>query len=161
MARPFIGFRLDGLKGLVKSLENIKKEVKEKVDHELEAASKRIVASAQANVPSKTGALRNSIKWRKIGDLRYEIVAEEHYAPYVEFGTGRLVVVPKGLEDYAIQFKGKDILEVNLPAHPYLFPAYEKERVELVKHIKSILTLRGYTSVSLPGPSNITGFTTI
>ncbi|ACU61358.1 HK97-gp10 family putative phage morphogenesis protein [Chitinophaga pinensis] len=161
MARPFIGIRLDGAKGLIKDLKKVQKEVKRNIEAEIEDTAKMIVAAAQADVPSKTGALRNSIKWRKIGELRYEIVAEEHYAPYVEFGTGKLVVVPKGLEDYAIQFKGLGIKEVNLHAHPYLFPAYERHRVELVRRIKALLEIERYISVTRPGPSNITGVTTI
>ena len=45
------------------------------------------------------------------------------YAPYVEFGTGSQVVVPDGLKDYAIQFKGRGKRKVNNRAQPYFFPA--------------------------------------
>lgn len=161
MPKPFIGIQLTGVKGLVRDLKKIKAEAKRQIEAEMEDTCKKVVAAAQADVPSKTGALRNSIKWRKLGELQYEIVAEEHYAAYVEFGTGKMVVVPKGLEKYAIQFKGLGIKEVNLPAHPYLFPAYERHRVELVRRIKAALELERYISVIPPGPSNITGFTTI
>jgi hypothetical protein len=46
-----------------------------------------------------------------------------HYAPYVEFGTGKGVSVPNELAEYAIQFKGKGIRKVNNRAQPYFFPA--------------------------------------
>lgn len=58
------------------------------------------------------------------------------YAPYVEFGTGSMVDVPQGLEDYAMQFKGKGIRQVNLPARPFLFPAAEKNRKKFIDNIK-------------------------
>jgi hypothetical protein len=60
------------------------------------------------------------------------------YAPYVEFGTGTMVDVPDGLEDYAMQFKGQGIRQVNLPARPYLFPAFFKEQKELLKRLKNL-----------------------
>lgn len=45
------------------------------------------------------------------------------YAPYVEFGTGNKVYVPKELTDYAIQFKGRGIRKVNNRHQPYFFPS--------------------------------------
>ena len=62
-----------------------------------------------------------------------------HYAPYIEFGTGGLVDVPAGLEDYAIQFKGAGIKQVNLTPRPYLFPAFKKATVEMLDNIKKKL----------------------
>jgi len=45
------------------------------------------------------------------------------YAPYVEFGTGNKVYVPKELTDYAMQFKGRGIRKVNNRHQPYFFPS--------------------------------------
>ncbi len=63
------------------------------------------------------------------------IKAKANYAPYVEFGTGRLVdledLTDLGLPaSYAMQFKGKGIKEVNLPARPFFFSSV---RIELKK----------------------------
>jgi hypothetical protein len=58
--------------------------------------------------------------------LNAEISFSEDYAPFVEFGTGGMVVVPSGWEDFAIKFKGKGIRTVNAPARPYLIPSFEK-----------------------------------
>jgi hypothetical protein len=70
--------------------------------------------------------------------IKTDVVAAKEYAPYVEFGTGTLVDVPEGLEDYAMQFKGQGIRQVNLPARPYLFPAFFKEQKELLKRLKTL-----------------------
>lgn len=58
------------------------------------------------------------------------------YAPYVEFGTGGLVNVPRGLEEYAMQFKGRGIKQVNLPARPFMYPAFRIERPKIAKLVK-------------------------
>ena len=67
------------------------------------------------------------------------IVAAKKYAAFVEFGTGALVNVPAGLEDYAIQFKGKGIKQVNLPARPFLFNSFFEEKKSLIDNIKKVL----------------------
>jgi hypothetical protein len=45
------------------------------------------------------------------------------YAPYVEFGTGTKVIVGQDTKEYAMQFKGQGIRQVNNQAQPYFFPA--------------------------------------
>ena len=57
----------------------------------------------------------------------------------MEFGTGALVNVPAGLEDYAIQFKGKGIKQVNLPARPFLFNSFFEEKQSLLDNIKKVI----------------------
>lgn len=86
------------------------------------------------------GSLRASIKAITYHN-RMEATAGTgvHYAPYVEFGTGTMVKVPAGLEDYAMQFKGQGIRQVNLPARPFLFPAMESERKPYIEKIKKAL----------------------
>jgi len=61
------------------------------------------------------------------------------YGPYVEFGTGNLVDVPQGLKEFALQFKGQGIREVNLKPQPFLFPAVEEERPKFLDKIRKIL----------------------
>ena len=46
---------------------------------------------------------------------------QESFYKDLEFGTGGMVEVPQGLEDYSSQFKGKGIKQVNLPSRPFLF----------------------------------------
>lgn len=125
-----------------KCLKDVRKYSKKKQDQiwgELVDAANNTVKNAVAKVPVKTRRLRNSIdaKFNK-GQIQSRAGTNVDYAPYVEFGTGTLVDVPDGLEDYAMQFKGKGLRQVNLPARPFLFPAFFKEQKELLKRIKRI-----------------------
>lgn len=156
-------FEVTGLNKLLSGLTKVGENTARELDIELANSAETIVVNAQAAVPKKTAQLQRSINSVRNAILDYDIYAREHYAPYVEFGTGGLVDVPKGLEAYAIQFKGAGIRQVNLPARPYLFPAYEAERIRLIERLKKDLlneSKRGIT-VIMPGPSNITRVVTI
>ena len=60
---------------------------------------------AKKLAPKNLGNLRNSIVAKKVDDLNWELLASEIYAPFVEFGTGGKVDIPKGFESFAQQFK--------------------------------------------------------
>lgn len=156
-------FKVTGITELIKGFSTLEQKTIHVLDAELAGSAETIVTNAKAAVPSRTGGLNRSISFVRNGILDYTITAAEHYAPYVEFGTGSLVDVPAGLEDYAIQFKGRGIKEVNLPAHPYLFPAFEQERRLLIERLKSELLRAASSGISVirPGGGNITGTTTI
>src|SRR6188508_418527 len=55
--------------------------------------------------PVDLGVLRSSING-EVDGLNGIVGTPIAYAPYMEFGTGGLVDVTAGLEDYAIKFKG-------------------------------------------------------
>ena len=67
------------------------------------------------------------------------VFVKASYAPYVEFGTGELVKVPQGLEEYAMRFKGRGIKKINLKARPFMYPAYRLERTVISKKAKEVL----------------------
>jgi HK97 gp10 family phage protein len=67
------------------------------------------------------------------------VFVKADYAPYVEFGTGELVNVPRGLEEYAMRFKGRGIRKVNLKARPFMYPAYRLERTVIQKKVREAL----------------------
>lgn len=161
MATSFAGFEAKGLKELLSGLDKVADNVVKGLDQEMGASAKQIARDAKRNAPKNMGDLANSISDDRKGELNYEIVAQKFFAPFVEFGTGTKVDVPPGLEEYAMQFyRGPG---VNLPAHPFLFPAYEEERKKLVDRLKKDLlnnAKRGIT-VIMPGSSNITSTTTI
>ena len=52
------------------------------------------VEEAQRLAPVRTGALRDSIYWRKVRELIYEIGATVAYAIYVEYGTWKMRAQP-------------------------------------------------------------------
>lgn len=100
-----------------------------KIAAAVELVGREIEHDAKQAVPVDTGFLKQRIKYRKRGfrGLGARIGSNVPYAPYVEFGTGGKVKVPKGWEDFALQFKANPrIREVNLRARPYLIPAYKK-----------------------------------
>ena len=62
----------------------------EDMDKKLAAITMEIANRAKINCPVDKGALRNSIKWKKIGPMVYQISVDEPYAEYVEFGTAKM-----------------------------------------------------------------------
>lgn len=112
---------------------------------------KRAIAATGIGIESKAKTFVTQKCKGDLGILRSSIMANynqsgfgvrvgtsKDYAPYVEFGTGKMVVVPAGLESYAMQFKGQGIKEVNLPARPFLFPAYEIEAPKFIERLNKI-----------------------
>lgn len=142
MPRSFVTFRTTGIQNLLRNINQYGQQVKEDVSAELEASARKIEREAKRAAPVDTGLMRAAISSSKEGVFEWEIVVQRYYGPYVEFGTGGLVNVPQGLEAYAMQFKGAGIRQVNLPARPFLFPAYEAEKKELIKRLKVILGIR-------------------
>ncbi len=135
---------LEGLQPLLAKLKEMGKEVQEIVEDDLELTALAIEAKAVQRVPKDMGAsgLSGAIASGRESALNWYVSAQKEYAAYVEFGTGGLVDVPAGLEDYAIQFKGRGIKKINMRAQPYLFPAYFEETRELIKRLKQELKAR-------------------
>jgi len=105
-------------------------------------AAEDIRARALIKVPRDTGELSNNIFYDKVNRFVYKIFVNLNrapYAPFVEFGTGGLVDIPKGWERLAATFKGKGIKKVNLPARPYLYPAFRDGSTQYVRDLKSVL----------------------
>src|SRR5690625_2652106 len=116
------------------------KDISDMVEGGIEASAFDIRRQAVTTVPVDTGILKGSIKVVPGEHRLHKIIeAGASYAPNIEFGTGTRVNVPSGLADYAIQFKGKGVKQVNLPARPFLIPAWEKERLKLVERIRKQL----------------------
>tara|TARA_R110002050_G_scaffold81166_3_gene173484 strand:+ start:2195 stop:2656 length:462 start_codon:yes stop_codon:yes gene_type:complete len=98
---------------------------------------------AKRSAPKDTGALQQSISFGARGK-QVQVVADKIYAPYVEFGTGGKVKLDDMLElgipsSYAMQFKGKGIREVNLPARPFFFSSARVGFKNLYKRVDNRL----------------------
>lgn len=130
---------ITGLEATLARLKKAGQDVEKEVDLEIQASGKKVELEASKRVRVDDGFLKSSISSYKAGNLRVEIVAQKKYAPYVEFGTGGLVDIPKGMESYAAQFKGKGIRKVNLPARPFMFPALMTEKPLMIERIKKLL----------------------
>lgn len=130
-------------KELNQAIENVKayeRAKKQQIQEQVARSALNIEQDTKQSTPVDTGRLRASytivFRFDKMGA---EVGSNVEYAPYVEFGTGAMVDVPEGLESYALQFKGKGIKQVNLPARPHLYPAYEKERPKFIKALSDLL----------------------
>jgi HK97 gp10 family phage protein len=130
---------IKGLSDAIKKMKAFEGEKKAAIANGLKEAAFNIEADAKTAAPVDMGFLRQNIRVTEVTETSAEVVSDANYSPYVEFGTGGLVDVPKGLEDYAIQFKGQGIKQVNLPARPFFFPAVYKHYAKLIEEFKKIV----------------------
>lgn len=137
-----VTFDIKGFDKLFKKFDALDNKAKEGVKNEFNASALKIQSDAKKTVVVDTGYLRNSIYLKEQGTnskFIYTVGAKAKYAPYVEFGTGGLVTIPKGFEDFARAFRGKGIRRINLRARPFLIPAFENEKVKLLERLKKLL----------------------
>jgi HK97 gp10 family phage protein len=134
-----MGVKLKGNKALLNKLKAVGQVGKDLIEEEVFSSLHEIRNEAVSRVPVDTGILKNNIVVQN-EKLSGKVVVNAKYAPYVEFGTGTRVDIPEGLKDYAIKFKGKGIKEVNLPAQPFLFPAWVRETKELMINLEKGLS---------------------
>ena len=130
--------KIDGIKAIQDKLNELSKESQQGLANEINNSALNIQRNAKRNVVVDNGFLRGSIGLEPINELTYTVEAKAKYAPYVEFGTGGLVDIPAGYEQYAAIFKGKGIRKVNLRARPFLIPAFENEVPQLMKRLKDM-----------------------
>ena len=128
---------IKGNQTIIRGIRAYEKQSIERTKEELKAWADKTEMDAKRDVPVDTGALQSSIHQSSENDGLVQTVGTNvEYAPYVEFGTGTLVDVPQGLEDYAIQFKGSGVKEVNLPARPYLFGNARNNFSEMIERLR-------------------------
>jgi len=130
---------ISGMDGLKKAIESKQKDLVEGINNEMNAGVMDINSKQIAYTPVDTGRLKGGNRFDISKPLNKTIVNNVEYAPYMEFGTGGLVSVPKGLEDIAIQFKGKKGHKINIRPRPFFFRAYFEEYPEMIKRIKKLL----------------------
>lgn len=131
------------LKALTKKLDALKELSQKEFSNEIGATAAFSSKRAQGAAAYDQSGLRQSIGYTKVGN-KASVFAKVHYAPYVEFGTGKKVDLDDmrqlGIPDsYAAQFKGKGIREVNLPARPFFFPSIRIELRKLLKRLDNKL----------------------
>ena len=135
---------IKGLDKVYKKFAKLSQESHKNVGLVTKANAMEIAADAVKNASTKgvwdLGDLAGSISYEKVDDtFNYKIFAREKYSAYMEFGTGGMVKVPSELKEIAIQFKGKGVKEVNLPARPFLYPAFVKGRVQYLEDLEDLL----------------------
>lgn len=97
--------KIQGVAGLKAEFASMAKELPKIVNGELNTMAQEWVRLAKTDAPADQAALRGSISYLQ-NDLRFEIVAQAFYAPFMEFGTkGKYLPIP-GTEAIAAEFKG-------------------------------------------------------
>ena len=161
---------LEGIDNLMKALKELPKEKLQAVEDEFEAAAFDIVTDMKQRVPKDQGAIANSITFKQVGQMTFEITAQKEHAPYLEFGTKSRVSVPAELQAVALQYKGGNgkggslfkaitawakrkgidpklwwpiyasIKRNGTKPHPFFFPAFFAGRIKLIKNLTEIIT---------------------
>jgi len=166
-----MAIKVQGINDAIKALKKYEAEVVRDTAKEMNKAMLMTQTNAKLNAPTDTSRLKSSIVTTKAkpSDLVASTVVGVNYAPYIEFGTKSKVEVPRGLEQYALQFRGQggsfDDLEKNIgewarkkgipqenvfwiamkiakygvSARPFLFPAWEKERPKFEQALRELL----------------------
>ena len=124
---------------LINKFKKLSKDAEDIVQEELVVTLDNIYNRSQTKAPADMGAgggIRGSA-FKDVGKLTGAVGYKNKYAPYQEFGTGANVDIPKGLEEYAMEFyvNGKG----RLPANPFLFPAFFDETKDFVKRLRAEL----------------------
>jgi HK97 gp10 family phage protein len=96
---------------------------------------------AKKTAPVDTGNLKNSIGVERLTKTSLSVFAKAKYAPYVEFGTGKVNLEDMkqlGIPDsYAAQFKGAK--SGHMRAQPYFFISIRKAFAEGLKRVEAII----------------------
>jgi len=113
------------------------KKYKEEYVEILTETVQNIETEATSLAPVDLGILKASING-EVDGLNGIVGTPIKYSPYIEFGTGGLVDVPAGLEDYAMKFKGAGIKQVNLFPRPFLIPAFKKHTALMLAELEKL-----------------------
>lgn len=79
---------------LQQGVENIEDVLSTAISEALDNMAEQAIEGAQSTVPVATGALRDSIESGDKTENSIEVGASVEYAPFVEFGTTRMVAQP-------------------------------------------------------------------
>jgi HK97 gp10 family phage protein len=107
---PKFTFNIGNLSDVLKKLDTLDAKVQQDVKDEVNASALNIQSGAKKLAPVNFGQLRNSIYLKEQNVEKgyvFTVGASASYAPYVEFGTGGKVSIPKGFEELAGSFKGR------------------------------------------------------
>ena len=127
--------RFEGLGEVLEMLDGVINE--SKLNAALGKAAAKVEAEAKKKAPKGDGALRNSIASRVEGGAGIVYTPLE-YAPYVEYGTG-LFAEEAGRTDVPWHYKdekGEWHSTSGMPPQPYMRPALNENREEIIRILK-------------------------
>lgn len=134
--------RIKGIDQTITALRKLGSEAEKMVNVIIDANAEEMVGIAKKLVRVDNGKLRQSIQSVKIDNLHYRVEAGggfAPYAPYVEYGTGGLVEVPKEFTAQALLAKGNGVKQVNLMPRPFMYPAFLQGKKNIQKDLKTAL----------------------
>lgn len=124
-----LSFKLEGKNSITKMLKAFGLEGEKEIEMLTKIRANSISTEAKQIATAKgvfdNGTLVQGIQPEPIDKFNWSVIAHEPYSAFHEFGTGNLVEIPLGYEKLAIQFKGAGIKEVNIPARPFMYPAFK------------------------------------
>lgn len=135
--------RIEGLEEVLERLDNLIDE--NTLEKALGQACAIVEATAKQKAPKDTGELRRSITSRveQQGDDFVGIVYTPlEYAPYVEYGTG-LFAEEGGRADTPWSYqndKGEWVSTSGMKPQPYLRPALDENREEILRILAEVIT---------------------
>lgn len=115
---------IKGLRELQAKLKALPVQLKKEANGIVQRGAEVFIRGAQRDVPVRFGFLRGAINFapNPVTNLQVRLAAWKKYAAYLEWGTITRVVVPAGLEPYAITFKGRGIRKNGgIFPHPFFF----------------------------------------
>lgn len=136
--------KVQGLEQINKLLAQLEDKA-ESVKDVLNESALAVLDKAKSNLSSTPfaesvgGIMQSGFIEKSADGMDVEVGFNKHYSPYIEYGTGTKVDVPAGFENYAMQFIGKGIKEVNIKPHPYFHPALNDELKTLRKNLRDLL----------------------
>lgn len=129
-----------GLKEMQNNLNKYSTELRREVSAIVENGAKTFVKLSVRAAPIDLGVLRNGISYVKLSDLRFEVISQVRYSPYLEFGTITKVSVPGELQAYAAKFRGKGLRTTGgINPHPYFFPNRGPVKSQIEKQVDARL----------------------
>lgn len=131
-----------GLDEVISALDKIANPLG--IEQALKDACFLVEGEARKNAPKQDGTLRNSIT-SKVEGLIGTVYSPLEYAPYVEYGTGLFSVHPSGGRTdvpwvYKDEKTGEFIATSGQKPQPYMFPALNDNREEILRIIKGGIT---------------------
>lgn len=101
-----VTIRVEGQDKILKGFKDFSDRKKKNIDQIFKEGADEIRNKALRLVPVDESTLKNSIHVNRIKE-GYEVVVQNAYAPFVEFGTKKRFDVDSEFSAYAAQFKGQ------------------------------------------------------
>ncbi|MGL4571855.1 MAG: HK97-gp10 family putative phage morphogenesis protein [Clostridium sp.] len=127
------------VESLVKKLDRLGVDAEKAVKQSMSKNIEEVKGAAKALCPVDSGDLRGSIYKRTVkkkGKIQGIVYTNKEYAPYVEFGTGRIGEATNGNTEvnlsYKQDWKGR-------PAVPFMYPALKNNEESVLDNIKEDL----------------------